>query len=71
MNEFLDRVAEALEVPSVDPGFVLADAPYWSSLAAFTLVVMIQQEYGRTVPIAKFGEISTVADLAAAAGVAP
>lgn len=71
MNEFLDRVAEALEVPSVSLDFVLSDAPYWSSLAAFTLMVMIQQEYGRTVPLAKFREFSTVADLAAAAGVAP
>ena len=47
-QEFLDRVAGALEVPSVSPDTDFRTGPLWDSLTAFALRVMIQQRFGKT-----------------------
>ena len=69
MEEFLDKVAAVLEVSSValDTDFRAAEG--WCSLKAFGLLVMLEQDYGRTLAIGDFMKLGTVADLAAAAGV--
>lgn len=69
MEEFLARVAEVLEVPSVQPGDAFRSVPMWGSLTGFALVVMIEQRYGRRLGADAFKNLVTVADLASAAGV--
>ena len=68
-QEFLDRVAGALEVPSVSPDTDFRAGPLWDSLTAFALRVMIQQRFGKTLSAAELEKCKTVADLMAAAGV--
>ncbi len=68
-QEFLDRVAGVLEVPSVTPDCDFRAGPLWDSLTAFALRVMIGQKYGRTLSAADLESCRTVADLMKAAGV--
>ena len=68
-QEFLDRVAGALEVPSVSPDTDFRTGPLWDSLTAFALRVMIQQRFGKTLSAAELERCKTVADLMTAAGV--
>ena len=69
MQQFLERVAEVLEVPSIAPDFEFRDAPGWSSLMGFALLVMLDQTYHVRVGVEDFARLRTVADLANAAGV--
>jgi len=68
-QEFLDRVAGALEVPTVSPDTDFRAGPLWDSLTAFALRVMIQQRFGKELSAAELEKCKTVADLMAAAGV--
>lgn len=70
MKEFLERIAEVLEVPSVSPGDDFRAVPMWGSLVGFAIIVMIEQRYGRRLAVEDFMACRTVADLARAAGVA-
>ncbi|MGN0855441.1 MAG: acyl carrier protein [Kiritimatiellia bacterium] len=70
MQDFLDQVAEVLEVPSVALADDFRTVPYWSSLTGFALIVMMAQRYGRTVSADELRAARTVADLARLAGVA-
>ena len=67
-QEFLERVAGILEVPSVAPETDFRAGPLWDSLTAFALRVMIHQRFGRELS-ADLEKCRTVADLMAAAGV--
>lgn len=69
MKEFLDKVAAVLEVPSVTPDTDFRAVEGWCSLMAFGLLVMLEQNYGKTLPAEAFMKLRTVADLAAVAGV--
>ena len=69
MQEFLERVADVLEVPAVRPGDAFRDVPMWGSLTGFALVVMIEQRYGKRLTAADFAPLKTVSDLAAVVGI--
>ena len=69
-QDFLDRVAGILEVPSVAPETDFRAGPLWDSLTAFALRVMVQQRCGRTLSAGDIAGCRTVADIMAAAGVA-
>ena len=69
MQEFLEKVAEVLEVPAVRPDDAFRAVPMWGSLTGFALVVMIEQRYGRRLTADDFVSLKTVGDLARAAGV--
>ena len=69
MNEFLDKVAAVLEVPSVTSDTDFRAVEGWCSLMAFGLLVMLEQRYGKTLAVEDFQTLRTVADLASAAGV--
>ena len=71
MQEFLDRVAEVLEVPAIGAADDFRSVPMWGSLMGFGLIVMIGQKYGRKVAAADIASARTVADLARLAGVSP
>ena len=68
-QEFLERAAGILEVPSVAPETDFRAGPLWDSLTAFALRVMIHQRFGRELSAADLEMCRTVADLMAAAGV--
>ena len=70
-QEFLDRVAGALEVPDVSPDTDFRAGPLWDSLTAFALRVMIQQRFGKQLSAKDLASCKTVADLMDAAGVEP
>ena len=70
-QEFLERAAGILEVPSVAPETDFRAGPLWDSLTAFALRVMIHQRFGRELSAADLEKCRTVADLMAAAGVEP
>ncbi|MBO7483361.1 MAG: acyl carrier protein [Kiritimatiellae bacterium] len=70
MREFLDRVAEVLEVPEIGASDDFRAVPMWGSLMGFGLIVMIGQKYGRKVSAADIIAARTVSDLASLAGVA-
>ena len=69
MSQFLEKIAEVLEVPSVTPDFAFRSAPGWSSLMGFALIVLLDQQYHVTLSVEDFMKIETIADLARAAGV--
>lgn len=70
MKDFLENAAEVLEVPEARPGDDFRAYPMWNSMAAFSLMVMVEQRYGRILSAADVARCATVGDLAAAAGVA-
>lgn len=69
MQEFLEQVAEVLEVVEIKQTDDFRAVPMWGSLTAFALAVMLEQRYGKTVQCGDFAPLKTVADLAAFAGV--
>ena len=71
MQEFLAKAAAILETPSVTPETDFRAVEGWCSLKAFGLLVMLDQDYGRTLAPDDFLKLRTIADLAAAAGLPP
>ncbi len=69
MKEFLDKVAVVLEASSVTPDTDFRAVEGWCSLMAFGLMVMLEQNYGKTLSVDDFQALRTVADLAVAADV--
>jgi Acyl carrier protein len=61
-NEFLTFVAGIMEEDSVS-----MDLPYkegkWDSLMMLTLVLELEGEYGKTIPIESLENVRTLADL--------
>ena len=62
-EDFRRRVAEILEVESVDDGTRFRELDGWCSLQAFGLLVMMENELGVRMGIDRFQEIETVGGL--------
>ncbi len=65
MNQFITQFAEALEMESAD---VKANDKFreyeeWDSLAVLSVIAMIKQNYGITIPRKEFDSLLTVEDL--------
>lgn len=69
MNEFLDKVAEILEVDSVDANFEFRSVAEWDSMKGFSLIVLLESDYGKQMSVNEFMDCKTVGDLANFAGV--
>lgn len=69
MSEFLDKVAEILEVDAVAESDVFRDVGDFDSMKGFALIVMIMRDYGRQLTVPEFMNCQTVGDLAVAAEV--
>ena len=69
MNEFLQKVAEILEVDEVVPEFKFREVPDWDSMKGFSLIVLLEGDYGRPIDVETFLNCETVGDLAKYAGV--
>ena len=70
MEAFLSRVAEILEVEAVTPDFKFREIEDWNSMKGFSIIVLMEQDYGREMPVEVFLACETVSDLAKFAGVA-
>lgn len=69
MEEFLAKISDLLEVDGVTPDFRFRDLDDWNSLKGFSVLVMLEQDYGREMSVDEFLKCETVLDLAKFAGV--
>ena len=69
MEEFTAKVADILEVDSVTPDFRFRTVDDWNSLKGFSLMVLMEQDYGKEMSVDDFLGCETVNDLAKFAGV--
>ena len=69
MSEFLDRMSAILETP-VTAETRFREVVGWSSLMGFGILVTLENDYGRRMMIDEFQKMQTIAELAAACGVA-
>lgn len=69
MEEFLSKVSEILEVDVATPDFKFRDIADWDSMKGFSLIVLMEQDYGKEMSVEKFFACETVRDLAKFAGV--
>ena len=70
MEEFTAKIADILEVDSVTPDFRFRTVDEWNSLKGFSIIVLMEQDYGKEMSVEEFLECETVNDLAKFAGVA-
>lgn len=65
MEKFIELVAEVFEVEpeEITIDTVFRDIDGFSSLVGFSLIVMMEDEYGVKVPVEEFLECKTVGDL--------
>lgn len=65
ITEFIDALAEALEKDPVNlkPEDKFRDYEEWDSLAVLSVIAMIKQGYGITIPRKEFDELVTVEEL--------
>lgn len=68
MTEFLERIADCLELPAVTADYEFRSGPDWSSLQGFAVLVTLETEFGRRMTVDEFQALRTVGDLARACG---
>jgi acyl carrier protein len=68
MNDFLDKMSQILEKP-VTKDTLFREIEDYSSLKGFGILVTLENDYNREMDIDEFLTMSTIGELAAAAGV--
>ena len=63
MNRFYDSVAQVLEVDEVGFGTEFRQVPGWCSLQAFGLLVLMENDWGAPMDLARLREMNTVGEL--------
>lgn len=63
MNEFLNKLAEILEVDDLKAPDVLADFPEWDSLSKLSAISMVFIDYGVTLTTAELRGVTTAQGL--------
>ena len=61
-HEFLDRMASVLEEP-VTMATRFREAPLWSSLMGFGILVALENDFGRRMTVEEFLTCHTIEDL--------
>ena len=61
--KFTDRIAEVLEVETIGMDDRFRETEDWSSLKAFGLMVMLENDYGAPIRVEEFLKLATVKDL--------
>lgn len=69
MEEFLSKVSEILEVDVTTSDFKFRDIADWDSMKGFSLIVLLEQDYGKEMSVETFLVCETVGDLAKFAGI--
>lgn len=64
-NEKLNVLAEVLdvEVTEITPSTILDDLEEWNSLAALSLIVMLDERFGKTISNTEINAFKTVEDI--------
>lgn len=63
MNEFLNKIADILEVDEVKETDQLKAFPQWDSLSVLSVIAMLDASYGVNLHAADFKSITTIGDL--------
>ncbi len=63
MNDLLQKLADILEVETVNEGDDLKAFPSWDSLAVLSVIAMLDSNYGVNLRAADFQTVKTAADL--------
>ena len=63
MNDFLQELADILEVESTEPSAELAQFPAWDSLAQLAVVALVEERYGTTIGSQDLLQARTAGDL--------
>jgi acyl carrier protein len=63
MDEFLDRLAEILDVEILRPEDALRDFPEWDSLSVLSVLAMADAQYGATLRSEDMAQALTAGDL--------
>jgi len=65
MNEFIENFAEALEkeLTDIHSEDKFRDYEEWDSLVVLSVIAMIKQNYGITIPRKEFDDLLTIGDL--------
>jgi acyl carrier protein len=63
MKEIYDKLAEILEVETVAPGDVLREFGAWDSLAALSIIAMMESTYGVQATAQDLKTIQTAGEL--------
>jgi acyl carrier protein len=65
MNEFLLKLEDLFEMQSgsILPSDIFRDYDSWDSLALLSLMAMLEDEYGKTIPREDFEKLNTIGDL--------
>ena len=65
MNEFILKLEDLFEMQSgsVLPSDLFRDYESWDSLALLSLMAMLEDEYGKTIPREVFEKLNTIEDL--------
>ena len=62
-DRFLQAVASVLEVDEINPATRFRETPDWSSLKAFGLLVLMENDFNAPISIERLKEFLTVRDL--------
>jgi acyl carrier protein len=63
MNEFLQKLAEILEVPQINESDDLKAFPQWDSLAVLSVIALLDANYAVNLRAVDFGPIKSPGDL--------
>ncbi len=65
MNEFILKLEDLFEMQSgsILPSDLFRDYDSWDSLALLSLMAMLEDEYGKTIPREDFEKLNTIGDL--------
>jgi len=62
-DAFCEKLAQVLDLEAVEPASVIQDLPDWDSLAALSVVAMLDSRYGVHINSSDLKRLSTVQDL--------
>jgi acyl carrier protein len=63
MENFYNKLAEALDIEEVTPESLLRDIPEWDSLSVLSVLAMIDSSYGVNISSEELANVRTAADL--------
>jgi acyl carrier protein len=63
MNEFLEQLADILEVEQVSPGDVLSGFDAWDSLAQLSIIALTEENYGVGIFASELKDTQTIEGL--------
>jgi len=69
MEHFCEQLAEILEVDpaNLTPDYAFRSVPDWGSLMGFSILILLQDEYGCRLTVEQFVHLETVGELYAVA----